>query len=1140
MPLILDNIEFDTERELLATLAASYRLDAAIGYFNLRGWRLLADTVDALPERPEGPKARILVGIHEAPAEEMRRLARTRRPEPTDNRTAARRRGEAVSEYRDQLQIGLPTEGDEAALRALLRQITAGDVQVRVHTAHRLHAKLYLCHRDDTAAPRVGYVGSSNLTVAGLREQGELNVDVVDGDATEKLARWFEDRWGDPFTVDAMPELAESLRESWIAEDQLDPFLVYLKTAYHLSKEAREGLIEYDLPASMQDKLLDFQAAAVKIAARIVMQKGGAMVGDVVGLGKTLVGTAVARLLQEEQGFETLVVCPKNLTDMWESYLHTYEVRGRVESLSMVHKTLPDARRYRLVIIDEAHNLRSDRRRDHGALRSYIADNDSRVLLLTATPYNKELGDLASQLSLFIRPDTDLGLRPERAIAEAGEADFELACGGLTSTLGAFKRSEHLGDWQALMSQYLVRRTRRFVEDNYATKDEQGRRYLEFGAGRRFYFPKRIAMPAERALTADDPAHAMASDDTLDSIRDLRLPRYRLGHYIDGGFEPSDPAERRLADDLVNSARGNLAGFTRVTMFKRLSSSGPAFIATLRRHRLRNLVAAHALDNSLPVPVGSVDNALWAAEADKDPEDSGEDGDAAALFDSDDDTAAAAYDKFRAKDPRAIRWAPRRMFTDDLADDLRHDAEVITDMLDRFGAWDAPRDGKVAALKSLLADRYPDAKVLIFTEAADTARYVWEELLRRGVEAVGVVTGDSENPTALAQRFSPESNRVVADGTPATDELRVLVSTDVLSEGQNLQDAHIIVNYDLPWAIVKLVQRAGRVDRIGQNSPEVLVYSLMPAESVEDEINLRGRIRERLGQNAQLLGSDETFFGDPTESQIISGVYDESSSHGLAGTGIDDVDPVSMAYEIWRHAETSHPDIAQRVKTLPNIVYSTKHTTGDAPRPGVLVHTQTVAGADAFAFVEPGGQAHRVTPQEALRLAACEPNTPSVSRLDDHHDLTAVALGGPLRAPTGRATSALQGVRRKVWRRLHDQMDSFTDNLMFTRADLEAAHDAMNERPLYESATQRLARAVRERSTDELAALVVDLHNDNRLCVPPTPDGTDNEPIIVCTMGLRDPSILEQQPRRPDGAGPTTIDALQPGSVALGCATGCA
>lgn len=314
MSKILDNIDLATEDELLATLASSHRLDAAVGYFNLRGWRLIAEAVDALERRSDGPKARILVGIHEAPADEMRRLARRRRQEPTDNRTAARLRDETAAEFREQLQVGLPTIGDETALRALLRQITAGDVQVRVHTAHRLHAKLYLCHREDTAAPRVAYVGSSNLTAAGLREQGELNTDVVDGDATAKLHRWFEDRWCDRFTVDAAPELAKALHESWASETPLPPYLVYLKMAYHLSREAREGLIEYGLPASMAEELLDFQAAAVKIAARIVMHKGGAMIGDVVGLGKTLVGTAVARLLQEEQGFETLVVCPRNLT----------------------------------------------------------------------------------------------------------------------------------------------------------------------------------------------------------------------------------------------------------------------------------------------------------------------------------------------------------------------------------------------------------------------------------------------------------------------------------------------------------------------------------------------------------------------------------------------------------------------------------------------------------------------------------------------------------------------------------------------------------------------------------------------------------------------------------------------------------
>jgi len=310
----LDNIGARVEDALLASLASSRSLDVAVGYFNLRGWALVADAVDALPDLSDGgPRVRVLVGMTETPHDEMRRLAWGRQPELVDQCTAVGYREDIVGEFREQLQVGMPVVGDEEALRALRRQVVAGVVEVRVHTAHRLHAKLYLCHREDSAAPRVAYVGSSNLTESGLRTQGELNVDVLDGDATSKLAAWFNDRWEDRLSLPVMPQLIEVLDESWASETLLNPYLVYLKMAYHLSKEAREGLIGYGLPATMQEELLDFQAAAVKIAARIVMQKNGAMVGDVVGLGKTMVATAVARLLQEDNNYETLVVCSSDI-----------------------------------------------------------------------------------------------------------------------------------------------------------------------------------------------------------------------------------------------------------------------------------------------------------------------------------------------------------------------------------------------------------------------------------------------------------------------------------------------------------------------------------------------------------------------------------------------------------------------------------------------------------------------------------------------------------------------------------------------------------------------------------------------------------------------------------------------------------
>ncbi|MXV86585.1 MAG: hypothetical protein F4117_05815 [Acidimicrobiales bacterium] len=155
----------------------------AFAFFDLRGWRLIADAVDALgggDSAPDGPKARILIGIAEAPRHEMRRVAAGRAPPRIDNQTAARLRDDAVADWRAQLEVGVPTAADEAALRQLRRQIASGAVELRLHTAHRLHAKLYLCHRSDTAAPRVGYLRSSNLTAAGLRSQGELNTDVLD------------------------------------------------------------------------------------------------------------------------------------------------------------------------------------------------------------------------------------------------------------------------------------------------------------------------------------------------------------------------------------------------------------------------------------------------------------------------------------------------------------------------------------------------------------------------------------------------------------------------------------------------------------------------------------------------------------------------------------------------------------------------------------------------------------------------------------------------------------------------------------------------------------------------------------------------------------------------------------------------
>ena len=261
--------------------------------------------------------------------------------------------------------------------------------------------------------------------------------------------------------------------------------------------------------------------------------------------------------------------------------------------------------------------------------------------------------------------------------------------------------------------------------------------------------------------------------------------------------------------------------------------------------------------------------------------------------------AAELYADYEARQHSRFRWLRSELFTDELAADLEQDAQALLSVLTDAGDWDADKDAKLNALCEFLTDTYPEEKVLVFTQFADTVAYVAGELKRRGVERLAGVTGDSENPTRLAWRFSPTSNNKRAQ-IAAEDELRVLIATDVLSEGQNLQDCSIVVNYDLPWAIIRLVQRAGRVDRIGQQAERILVHSFLPADGVERILRLRARVRQRLRENAEVVGADETFFEDDDDQAILD-LYNENAAI-LDIEADTEVDLASYAFQIWKNA----------------------------------------------------------------------------------------------------------------------------------------------------------------------------------------------------------------------------------------------
>jgi len=1072
-----------------------------------------------------GGYCRLLVGMHISPSDELRQALRSHDDEtPLDNQTALHEKRRIAEEFRQQLTFGAPSNDDEATLRQLSAQIRAQQLTVKVYLRHPLHAKLYLLHRQDANNPITGFLGSSNLTLAGLAKQGELNVDVLEHDACNKLASWFDDRWNDRWCVDISSELADIIDESWAGERLVPPYHVYLKMAYHLAQEARAGLSEFRIPSVFGDSLFDFQVAAVKIAAHHLNKRGGVLIGDVVGLGKSMMATAVAKIFEDDYHTETLIICPKNLVSMWEDYAHRYRLHAKVLSLSKVISELPEnTRRYRLVLIDESHNLRNKEGKRWKVIRDYIERNESLTVLLSATPYNKTYLDLSAQLGLFLNEDSDLGVRPEHLLAElGGEHEFirRHQCG--VRSLAAFEKSELPDDWRELMRLYMVRRTRGFIMQHYAREDERGK-YLQFADGRKSYFPRRLPKNLGFTINEANPADPYArfySDQVVNTINELILPRYGLGNYV--APKPKTPPTQQQARIIEGLSRAGtrLMGFCRTNLFKRLESAGPAFILSIERHILRNFIVLHAIENGLDVPLGTQgaelldtrhydedsDGVLADDEGDEDADPATSNG----LRSEVDyrERAAKAYAAYSGPLKSRFKWLPGTLFIKALAKDLLTDAQSLLGVLSICGEWNPDADAKLAALIELISDKHASDKLLVFTQFADTARYLKTQLAARGIEQVEEATGQSAAPTLLAWRFSPESNGK-RDVARKHGELRVLIATDVLSEGQNLQDAHIIVNYDLPWAIIRLIQRAGRVDRIGQQADTILCYSFVPADGVERLINLRARVRQRLIQNAEVVGSDETFFDDDADDGLIRDLYTEKNGI-LDDDGDTEVDLASYAWQIWKNSTGADPSLAAKIEAMPDVAYATKahESTPAAPR-GVLVYMRTAQGNDALAWMDEAGKPVTQSQLTILKAAACAADTPALPRTERHHALTQRGLahiaeeeksfGGALGRPSGARFKTFERLKR-FRENAGDKRDLFITDDYVRRID--RVLEEIYRYPLYQSATDTLNRQLKAGIGDHaLLDLIFSLREDGRLCLIEDEE-RQREPRLICSMGL--------------------------------------
>ncbi len=880
IPFVIDNDQHRLSDVLNALLTESHGtpFDVATAYFSVSGYRLVKNELHKVGA------FRLLLGAEPESGKDI-----GLRP---DERRAllARLRGDLEASPFNAETLKLVED-----LIAFLR---ADKVEVRLYERGFLHAKAYLFHHDvvgqhnrsDRLRPYAAIVGSSNFTGPGLTSNRELNIvhrvfthadEPTDHAAAERVAylareatseratdlepsgtevpatarrliksevgaraisdltQWFERQWRD--AGDFKQDLIELLDASKFGTTEYTPYQVYLKALYEYF---RDELGEEALDAGRSAvALAEFQDDAVKRARRILARYDGVLIADSVGLGKTWIGKKLLEDFAYHRRQKAIVVCAASLRDMWRKELATATIAAQMLGMEEMGRETFDPKPWGdadVILIDESHNFRNDKANRYLGIEQIIQLNGGRgrdgdrkkVILLSATPINNDLYDLLSQIRLFTQAEPDY-------FRDIGIGDLNLY----------FRRARQQMRQQDasagtvlfnLLEEIVVRNTRPFIRVAYPNATINGKPVR---------FPDRKLRTVQYSLGA---TYAGLYDEIVAAIDHLSLAPYKLEFYR----KPETVLDKQDHEWEQGREQG-FVGIFKTRFLKRLESSIEAFRLSLHRAlTFESTYLDYLLDGKV---VSSRDFQKAMRFLERDAEDESDPGSVADQLDA--VAEAKAY----------IDGLPRVDLNQYDLRRLRHEVEADIALLKRLYDRTAPlaaNDAKLEALKEALATDLKGTKVLVFSSFKDTARYVHRTLSNDAewVKRIGQPTIrriDSGNHPSerghILGLFAPVANQ--ADAKPE-DQIDILISTDVLSEGQNLQDCGIIVNYDLTWNPIRLVQRNGRIDRIGSPHETVMICNMFPEDELERLLRLVERLTDRIAQIDELGLLDASILGE--------------------------------------------------------------------------------------------------------------------------------------------------------------------------------------------------------------------------------------------------------------------------------------
>ncbi len=919
----------ESERDLYTRFATILKsntqfFDVLVGYFRSSGFFKLYEALESVE------KIRILVGLS-VDKFTVKIIDHAKQEEITTGLSSNEGKAVLIEEVKTEFEQTDTSSEIEKGVRIFIDWLKSGKLEMRMYTEAPIHAKVYIMRKDPVKVPDMfGSVitGSSNFSEAGLVNNLEFNVELKDAPDVQFALNRFEILWEKG--VDIRETYIEAVEENTWMKDDITPYQLYLKTIYEFFKEeinADKESFETLLPDGYMR--LQYQIDAVTQARKKLDAYNGVFISDVVGLGKTYICAMLANSFKRDT--YKLFICPPVLVDYWRGVLQEFDVsRCDVESLGKLDRIIEKGTdKYSYIFIDEAHRFRNSATESFTQLHQIC--RGKKVVLISATPINNYTSDIENQIYLFQSKQSGTingikniegffrGLNSKLAQKEKGTAEYRTQMR---------ENSKIIRD--RLIREVMIRRTRGEVQEYYSDDlEKQG-----------LHFPS--AGSPEKIIYEFDEKTDEAFRETISTIKNFKYSRYTPLLYLKD--------QVKYAKQLT--AQRNMGGFMKGILIKRLESSFFAFSKTLGRfiesyEKFIEMVKTGKVYISKKVNVydllddGNINKLLYYIEQE--------------------DVMAFETSDFQPK----------------LLKDLESDLAELKYLRDLWSMIKV--DPKLAMFKHELQNNNHiyGHKIIVFTESTETAEYLYNNLTDIYGKKVVCFSGQSSRTlkVEIEDSFNPKNK------AKENDKYDLLITTDVLAEGVNLHRANVLVNYDLPWNPTRIMQRVGRINRVGTEFDRIYVFNFFPTAQSAKHMPLEDRILEKLQAFHDTLGEDIKYLSDDEEvspQKLFSDLNKDIDCEDEESTNPE------LAYlALIRKIRDNDAKLFSQIKRLPQKAKSAK---SDKTSEDDSTVTFIRKGSLKSFFKTDDKGTEQMTFMEAIKLIEAEPDTPKVSVVGKYYD----------------------------------------------------------------------------------------------------------------------------------------------------------